>query len=92
MAVRKVAKAPLEEQAAHVDEAMLLLPPDSGGNPAHEMQRLLVQRLGADLGQRIIAEQSANSVRIEAIISSMSRAAGPIGLVALVGSLIWLIL
>lgn len=81
-----------KEQPACQKAGTFVLPGESAGNPTHEMQRLLLQRLGGELGQRLIIEQFTYANRIETIASSLSRLAGPVGLVALVGALIWMIL
>jgi hypothetical protein len=93
MAVTTLAEVHYDkEQLAKEAAGTLVRPEDSADNRAHEMQRLLLQRLGTELGQRLIFEQSTYSARVETIVSSLSRLAGPVGLVGLVGALIWMIL
>lgn len=85
-------KAELQRRKRSSEETgSLELPADSTGNPAHEMQRLLVDRLGSDLGRRIVAEQLAFSHPLDRAIEMFSRAAGPVGFLALTGWLIWLV-
>lgn len=69
----------------------LVLPIEGAGNPAHEMQRHLLERIGAELGN-YTTPHAARVDLLENIVSTTSRLAGPVGLVALVAFLGWLIL
>jgi hypothetical protein len=88
---RKIAESTTLRQGAELDEP-LALSAEPTNNPTHEMQRLLLARLEAQLGSRRFDRASPGITMIESVIAESSRLAGPVGLVALSGLLAWLIL
>lgn len=84
-------RGPLHEAELPVDESTLAFPIGAPRNPAHEMQRLLVERLGGELSASVAGLHGSEPDPLDVAVTFLSRLAGPVGFIGLLSALGWAI-